>query len=228
MLGWFVANGVYQVARKPTELFFPISGQLHKTPEMTWRAYGPLFRRHATQVIAPDLLAAIAQVEASGNPVARTYWRWALVANPFAFYQPASSGVGLYQITDGTFEEAKAFCIHDHRVVRDGPWHDWESCWFSALYTRVIPSHAIELTSAYLDHHVARALAIHPAPSARLAAKQELAALIHLCGAGAGRAHARRGLQLPSGMRCGSHDVRRYLDKVAAQRTRFAALARRD
>src|SRR5512141_1604717 len=41
---WFAANGVYQVARKPTELFFPVSGTLDKTPAETWRQYAPTFR----------------------------------------------------------------------------------------------------------------------------------------------------------------------------------------
>ena len=36
-------NGVYQVLRKPTELFFPVSGVLAKTPQETWREYGPAF-----------------------------------------------------------------------------------------------------------------------------------------------------------------------------------------
>src|SRR5262252_892730 len=44
-------NGVYQVARKPTELFFPVSGVLAKTPAETWREYGPAFRRYATPTI---------------------------------------------------------------------------------------------------------------------------------------------------------------------------------
>ena len=52
----------------------------------------------------------------------------------------------MYQITDGTFAEAKRYCIHDHAVVEDGPWHDPRSCWFNALYMRVVPSHAVELT----------------------------------------------------------------------------------
>lgn len=218
-------NAAYQVARKPSELFFPLSGSFHKTPEQTWRAYGPLFRRHSTEAIPPELLAALAQVEAAGNPVARTYWRWSLGDHPFAFYRPASSGVGMYQITDGTFEEARDYCIHDHVVVADGPWNDWDSCWFNAFYTRLIPSHAIELTAVHLDRHLRRALQLHPVGAASLRAKQELAALIHLCGAGAGRAHARRGLRIQPGQRCGDHDLRRYLDKVAAQQARFARLA---
>src|SRR6267142_211412 len=47
-----------------------------------------------------ELLAALAQVESAGNPVARTYWRWRLSWNPLAIYQPASSAVGTYQMTD--------------------------------------------------------------------------------------------------------------------------------
>jgi hypothetical protein len=134
----------------------------------------------------------------------------------------------MYQITDGTFAEARKYCVHRNAVVADGPWYDFESCWFNALYTRVVPSHAIELTSAYLDRQVALVLRRHPVPGATLVAKQDLAALIHLCGAGAGAAHARRGLRLVPGQRCGDHDVRGYLAKIAAQRTVFAKLAAAD
>src|SRR5688572_10948237 len=48
---WFALNLVYQVARKPTELFFPVSGTLYKVPAETWRAYAPIFRRHSTEVM---------------------------------------------------------------------------------------------------------------------------------------------------------------------------------
>jgi hypothetical protein len=44
------------------------------------------FSVHTT--ITPELLAALAQVERTGNPVARTYWRWQLPWNPFAVYKP--------------------------------------------------------------------------------------------------------------------------------------------
>src|SRR5262245_34382660 len=95
-------NWIVQVARKPSELFFPVSGSLAKTPAQTWRAYGPLFDKNSTAVITPELLAALAQVEGSGNPVARTYWKWRFTWNPFEMYRPASSAAGMFQITDGT------------------------------------------------------------------------------------------------------------------------------
>ena len=135
---WAAVNWVVQVVRKPAEVF-AVSGSLAKVPAQTWREYGPLFDAHSTAVVTPELLAALAQVESSGDPVARTYWRWRLSWNPFELYRPASSAVGMFQITDGTFAEARRYCIHDNVVVEDGPWHDLNSCWFIALYTRVVP-----------------------------------------------------------------------------------------
>jgi hypothetical protein len=52
-----------------------------------------------------------------------------------------------------------------------------------------------------------------------------LAALIHLCGAAAGDAYARRGLRLLDGQRCGDHEVRAYLARVDAMKRVFAMLA---
>ena len=170
-------------------------------------------RRRALQV----LLAALAQVEGAGNPVARTYWRWHLTWNPLELYRPASSAVGMYQTTDATFREAKRYCIHNHAVVEDGPWHDVRSCWFNGLYTRVVPSHAVELTSAHLDRGVASTLEHQRITTATLQQKQDLAAVIHLCGAGAGEVYPKRGFRLTANQRCGDHDVRGYL----AQRQRL-------
>ncbi|HVF18347.1 MAG TPA: hypothetical protein VNA21_15605, partial [Steroidobacteraceae bacterium] len=137
--GWFVVNWLYQVVRKPSELFFPVSGVLYKSPSETWDTYATIFRRHSTATITPELLAALAQVEGSGNPIVRTYWRWRLHSDPFEMYRPASSAVGMYQITDGTFEESRRYCVHDHVVVEDGAWNEWRSCWFNSLYTRTVP-----------------------------------------------------------------------------------------
>ena len=222
---WSATNWVYQVVRKPAELLFPVSGTLSKTPSDTWRQYQPIFHAHSTAVITPELLAALAQVEGAGNPVARTYWRWHPTWDLFELYRPASSAVGMYQITDATFAEAKRYCIHDHVVVEDGPWNELRSCWFNSLYTRVVPTHAAELTSAYLDRRVASTLERNRIAGATLPQQQDLAAVIHLCGAGAGDAYAKRGFRLTAGQRCGDHDVRGYLARVNAMRRVFARLA---
>jgi hypothetical protein len=115
-----VTNIAYHVLHKPTEVFSPVSSEFNKTPVETWRQYAPLFREYSTGSISPELLAALAQVESTGNPVANTYWRWRLTWNPLALYQPASSGVGMYQMTDAAFAEARGYCILHHTVVDDG------------------------------------------------------------------------------------------------------------
>jgi len=222
---WLGVNWTYQAIKKPSEVLFPLDNAFEKNLADTWQEYGPLFREHATAVITPELLAALAQVEGSGNPIARTYWRWQSSWNPLQWYRPASSAVGMYQITSGTFETAKRYCIHDHRVAEDGPWHDVRSCWFNGLYTRVLPSHAIELTDALLDRQVTQAIKAHAGAS--LQRKQDLAAIIHLCGASVGQTYVARGFRLAARQRCGDHEVRSYLAKVNRTKHRFARLAAR-
>ena len=212
-----LTNLVYQVIRKPTELFFFVGHALDKEPDETWRQYGPLFRTYSTRTITPELLAALAQTESSANPVARTYWRWRLSFNPFSIYQPASSAVGLYQMTDPAFAEAARFCIRDNAVTDTG-------CGFGP-YIRTLPSHAIELTSVYLDRGVADVLDRADDPKASPQQKQDLAAFIHLCGAGPATAYARRKFQMMVGERCGDHLVSAYVAKVDAMKREFQHLA---
>lgn len=215
-------NWVYHAYYKPTELFFPVEPAFHKSPRETWREYGKLFEVHSTAIITPELLAALAQAEGSGNPVARTYWKWRVTAqNPLEWYRPASSAVGMFQITDGTFQEAKRYCIHNHVVVEQGPWNNFNSCWFNSLYSRVIPGHAMEMTSALLDRYVTRLAGDR---GATFEQKQELAAVIHLCGAGAGRNYVIRNYRLTPHQQCGAHDLRSYLLKISALKQQFTLL----
>ena len=116
--------------------------------------------------------------------------------------------------------------MHDHVVVEDGPWHAWRSCWLNVLYSRVVPSHAVEMTAAYLDRQVTRILARSNRANASMQQRQNLAAVVHLCGAGAGNAYARGGFALRAGHRCGDHDVADYVAKVnRAAATFFAGFA---
>ena len=215
-----LANLAWQVVRKPTELLFFADRRLDKEPADTWRHYGARFREFSTDTIAPELLAALAQTESTGNPAARTYWRWRWSWNPAAWYRPASSAVGLFQMTDPAFAEVSRFCIRGHVVVTD--------CWFTSLYARALPGHAIELASIYLDRQVAGVLATATGPPATAQQKQDLAAFIHLCGARPARAFMRRGFQLMAGERCGDHSVAAYLGKVAAMKQQFLRLAAGD
>ena len=130
-LPWFFTlNLVYQVIRNPVSCSPRSVGSMAKTPASTWQSYGALFEEYSTSIISPELLAALAQVESEGNPVARTYWRWQWSWNPLEIYRPASSALGMFQLTDGTFAEARKYCIRDHKVSTEDPEHNSASCWF--------------------------------------------------------------------------------------------------
>ena len=226
LLALSATNLAYQVIRKPTELLFPFGNLYDKPPAETWRHYGGLFQEYSTAFVAPDLLAALAQVEGAGNPVAHTYWRWRLSWNPFAIFRPASSAVGMYQMTDPAFAEARRHCIRDHAVIDNGAREDGRGCWLNGFYSRIVASHAIELASIYLDRKVAAVLASSPAATPQQ--RQNVAALVHLCGSGPAGAFARRGFRLAPGEHCGDHDAAAYLAGVAAMTRQFRALAAAD
>lgn len=211
-----LTNFVYHVVHKPTELFFFVGHKLDKEPAETWRQYRPLFRKYSTGAITPELLAALAQVESSGNPLDRTYWRWRFSWNPFAIYRPASSAVGLFQMTDPAYAEVARFCIRANAVTDTG-------CGFGP-YIRALPSHATELASIYLDRNLAAVLA-RAAVVATAQQQQDLAAFIHLCGGGPATAYARRHFRMKAGERCGDHLVAGYIARVNVLKQKFRQMA---
>jgi hypothetical protein len=217
-------NLVVQVARKPTELLGLVVAPSPKTPARTWEAYGDLFRAHATRLVRPETLAALVQAESAGDPLARTYWRWRWTLDPLEIWAPASSAVGLLQITDGTFEEARRLCIHDGEVAREGGLLDPDACFGNAFYFRTVPGHAIEMTSARLHLIVEAQLSRAPRPAGQ-ADLARLAAVVHLCGRERGAAFAARSFSLRPGERCGDHGLADYLARTDRLRATFAALA---
>jgi hypothetical protein len=213
-----VTNLIYQILHKPTEVFALIPGESNKAPIETWRQYAPLFLEYSTTSISPELLAALAQVESAGNPIARTYWRWSLTSDPFVVYHPASSAVGMYQMTDAALSEARGYCILHHTVVKTG-------CSATLLHSRVVPRHATELAAVFLDRNVTAILGHRRKTKISRQQREELAAIIHLCGAGPAKAFAGRGFRLLPGEHCGDHDVSAYLDHVSAVKQQFLNLA---
>jgi hypothetical protein len=220
-----VVNFAIQVVRKPTELLGLVFSPAPLTAEQTWARYRSDVREHATEVIRPELLAALIQVESAGDPLARTYWRWRWTGDPSRMYGPASSAVGLLQITDGTFDEAQRYCVRDHHVARDdGPFLD--RCWLNAFYFRTVPGHAIEMTSALLHVRVTEALGPARAAALPAARRDALAAVIHLCGGGRAAAFAANGFRARPGDRCGDHELGGYLERVRVLTAQFERMGR--
>jgi hypothetical protein len=81
------------------------------------------------------------------------------------------------------------------------------------------------MTAAVLDRGVARVIERRQITGATLRQKQNLAAVIHLCGGGSGGAYAARGFRPTPGQRCGDHDVGNYLAQINGLQRRFARLA---
>ena len=207
---WAVVNWTYQVIRKPTELFFPVSVTLYKTPAETWDAYAHLFRRHATDVITPGvprgagaggglgqpggahLLALVVAASIRSSCIDRHPARWGCTrsrtapsrrrsATASTITSSSRKGPGTPGARAGSTSSTSAWC----RATRSSspPRFSIARCrrrWRGTGSRRATPTQ-----------------------------KQRLAALIHLCGAGAGNRYARGGLAL---------------DRAALRRSRRARL----
>jgi hypothetical protein len=88
-----------------------------------------------------------------------------------------------------------------------------------------VPSRAVELTATLLDRGLAATLNRQRIAVTALQHKQDLAAVIHLCGAGTGDSYAKRGFRLTPGKQFGDHDVRAYVERVNGMKRLFARLA---
>jgi hypothetical protein len=76
-----------------------------------------------------------------------------------------------------------------------------------------------------LDRNVAAILAHRSKDKASPQHKQELAAIINLCGAGTAKVFASRGFRMIAGEWCGDHDVATYLAQISAMKREFLRLA---
>jgi hypothetical protein len=217
-----LASAAYQLARKPTEILGLLAPRSAKSPSDTWRAYRGSFEDCSTPAIRPELLAALAQAESSGDPLARARWRFRWTANPLELWGPPSSAVGLLQMTDATYQRARHLCIRGHAVAREGAWYDPRTCFLNTLYVRTWPSHAIEMTAAWLDLTTAEILSRPGVGPPSPAQREALAAAVHLCGPQRAAAFAARGFRVRPGERCGGHDLRAYLARVRALEEVFA------
>jgi hypothetical protein len=121
-------------------------------------------------------------------------------------------------LTDAASSEAQGYCILDHTVAETG-------CSATLLHSRVVPRHATELTAVFLDRKVTAILGQRRNTRISRQQREELAAVIHLCGAGPATAFARRGFRLMPGERCGDHDVAAYVAQINTMKRKFLSLA---
>ena len=223
-LALLAANFIAQLVLKPSEVLGLAGMGSTKTPRQTWAELGPAFQSRATRLIAPEFLAALAQVESSGDPFAGPPWRWRWTTNPLRLYGPASTAVGLMQITDGNFKQARVLCVKNGRVARDGPWSDPDACRLTGLYSRLAAADAIEMTSAFLHLHVSKLLA-KTKRKVSVREREGLAAVIHLCGPEKGPALVRANFNADALGSCGEQAVGPYVRQVLRYRAQFSRMA---
>ena len=129
----------------------------------------------------------------------------------------------MFQLTDGTFR-GERYCIHNHMVVEDGPGMICTYLLVQQLYTRIVPSHAIELTAALLDRPGRRGDRFPRSASSTRQQKRDLI----LSSTSAEREPARlRCSRVPprAHQKCGDHHASSYLARVNGLKVQFARLA---
>ena len=203
-------------------MFFPVAGVLDKMPAETWEAYAPLFREHST--------AAVSARTAGGAGAGRG-GRQSAGAHLLALEFLLESAVGL----QARLERRRH--VPDDRSrrspMRARPASTITSsstdCWFTGLYTpraaRATPSSSPRCP---WTARARRFSARYPHAKVNAQQMQDLAALIHLCGAGV--AQGLRAQRLPSaaGQRCGDHSAAQYLASVNTMMRQFRRLAAKE
>lgn len=219
MLGVFAVttNFLWQIYQKPAEVVALLGWSENKSHSETWSTYSDFFEQYSTRIITPHFLAALAQIESGGNPLATPQWKFRLTDRLSKIFSPQSSSVGLYQFTSGTFEKAKQYCIRNGEAQK-------ANCWLNTVYARIFPSHSIEVASAYLDTEVRRLMKKHKKRLNKNMA-QNLAGVIHLCGSHKAEIYFKSGFDVRSLGKCGSHNPRTYLKRLRQSRRAFKRLS---
>ncbi len=209
----FVLNFGYQLIRKPSEILSLLPLQRAKTLHTHWLTYKNSFKKYSVDYLTPTYLGALSYVESAGNPFATPKWKFKFEPEWQNLYSPESTSVGLFQLTDGTYQRAKKLCVRGQKVIDDGRWDDFNSCWFNWTYLRTSSSDSIEMTAAYLYRDTEAALKLTKlTPNSEQ--KRELASVIHLCGKSKGEQLVQLKFQLHKLTDCGRFDPMTYTRKV--------------
>ncbi len=217
-----VINFMWQVYKKPTEVLRPISKYFNKSPKQTWYSYYDEFNKHADPYLSAEYLAALAQVESSGNPIAQTYWDFKLSTDISKMYAPASSSVGLYQFTEPSFQIAKNICKtkNGYKFLKEAPVG---SCFFHKFKTRLSASDSIELAANHLNYNIEQIM-LRKKMKLNPVQIEALASVIHLCGPRAADRLVQRSFSLELMGNCGAHNVKNYHRKISRMASYFRAL----
>ena len=143
LLVLFIVNFIYQIYQKPTEVISSFYAGQSSDLNGTWKRYKNLFINNSTEHINAKTLASIAQVESAGQWAASPSWQWKITDNWRKVFSPASSALGVMQITKGHQKSVLQHCQTESvksKLCNNTSW--WARLW---------PSHSINLAAIYID-----------------------------------------------------------------------------
>ncbi len=217
----FISNFIWHSLNHPSQIL-SLFLSFPKSPSELWNSYKDDFKDSATHRMSSEQLAALALVESSGDPFATPPWTFTWSLNPFSLYRPASSAVGLMQLTKGTSLLASRYCISDGEVIDEGEDSFFWRCWQNYFSSRLSASHSIELTAAYLTAQIDDLL---QKDNISKRAQLRLASTIHLCGKAYARKLIKNQFKLSKQWRCGTHSLYLYTKRVESYEKIFERLA---
>lgn len=209
---WGLSNFVHQVYRHPSILFLPISGLFNKTVFETYDSYQRVIHESSGNQLDPYFMTSLIQVESMGNPLATTYWNFNFLSEPWNMYAPASSATGLLQVTKPTWDRVIKYCQNAKASLRNRYCNHWFGSY------RVLPSHAIELTSFWFLKHLKQWRALSPENT------RKSLSVLHLCGPAKAKRFIRKSFQWAALGRCGSHSPKSYYSKIEQQRRKLRSI----
>ncbi len=201
----FGFNVLYQIYKKPTDLVSIIYPGSSTSIFGTWSYFQDSFNSHSTKLVSAKTLASIAQVESSGRFAASPEWQWKLSRGVGNIFAPASSAIGLMQITKGHKNSVSKFCktqkAKEH-VCKNRSW-----------WLRLIPGHSIHLAAVYIDKTIHSIIRQQKKTISKVNLIK-LAAITHLCGEGKAKLYARSNFKFSNFRKCGTHSAINYVNNV--------------
>ena len=197
----------------------------------TWNQYKHLFQKHETKVMTADFLAALVQAKSKRKSIGLK--SGSVEGSIWEFYRearlqtPGSFSPGLYQITDDFYGRAQNYCVEKGRIRRRKPWYAFSTCWNRLFYSRLYPSHAIEMTSAYLTLTTRKLLKRFGKKKVRRPVQQTVAAIRHFCGKRIAYQYVKRDFKAIRGQKCDSQSLSRYIQRVKAYQKAFQRAAQK-
>lgn len=210
----FSINFFYQVYSNPLHLLSFLSRPFSKTPQQTWETYKDVFERAAVGRVTAPLIAAIAQVESQGNPLAAPTWTLQMSSDLKEVYAPASSAFGIMQITKGTFERMQRICS------------EMQTCSSGNFSTRMRATDSIGMVAHYLHSVMTEMLGNKRVALLRDEQVTELASVIHLCGPEVGGRLVQNRFRLKMLSKCGAHWPQVYTNRVMVMKKQFEAMSK--